>query len=235
MNIEEIKTFIKKAQYYTEYLPIIDAKTLKVLAYEANSRFILGTKEVSTNKFFKELHHNSKIFFYLEQRNKKLQIDNCKKEVPLFLHFDSKTVHTKEQRDFWKTFLTPYRENIVIGITENGSVKDSYNANIKSFTKWIKKNNFQSSLNSVVSEGAIFSFKAMQRAKYIKIDRKFIKKVQHNDTYKEFIKQFVLFCNSNKQEVILTNINTDKDLKLAQEMGINLIQGDHFSKESFSA
>lgn len=40
--------------------------------------------KLNTEKIFKELHHDNKLFFKLERKNKKLQLENFNKDCKLF-------------------------------------------------------------------------------------------------------------------------------------------------------
>ena len=83
----EFKQFIIESKYFTKYEVILDKNNLEIYGYEALSRFDIKNKTISTEEIFKKLHHNNKLFFELEKRNKKLQIDNFLLNYKLFTFY----------------------------------------------------------------------------------------------------------------------------------------------------
>ena len=70
----EFKQLILEANYFTKYEAVIEKETLKVYGYEALSKFDIKNEIIGIEEIFKKLHHNNRLFFELEKRNKKLQI-----------------------------------------------------------------------------------------------------------------------------------------------------------------
>lgn len=99
MNTLEFKYIIKNAIYKTKYEPIIDTRTDEIYAYEALSKFEIDQDIINTEEIFRKLHHNNKLFFELEKRNKELQLNNYSENQKLFLNFDADIVHTDEQKE----------------------------------------------------------------------------------------------------------------------------------------
>ena len=49
---------------------------MEVYGHEALSKFDIKNEIINTEEIFRKLHHNNKLLFELEKRNKKLQIEN---------------------------------------------------------------------------------------------------------------------------------------------------------------
>ena len=104
----EFKQFITESKYFTKYEVILDKNNLEIYGYEALSRFDIKNEIISTEEIFRKLHHNNNLFFELEKRNKKLQLDNFLLDYKLFLNFDADIVKDEIQQEYWGEFLVKY-------------------------------------------------------------------------------------------------------------------------------
>jgi len=139
MNTIEFKYLIQNADYKTKYEPIVDIKTNEIYAYEALSKFEIEQSIINTEEIFRKLHHNNKLFFELEKRNKQLQVKSYCENKKLFLNFDADIVNTDEQKKYWTSFLTSYKNDIVVEITENGSDDEKSVEIIHEFSSWLNE------------------------------------------------------------------------------------------------
>lgn len=230
MNSKEFKQIICESKYFTKYEAIIDKNTMGIYAYEALSKFEMQDKTISTEEIFKKLHHNNKLFFELEKRNKQLQVNNYDFEYKLFLNFDADIFVEEYQQEYWKMFLQNYKECIVVEITENGSDDEVSSLIMKKFSSWLEKNNIDAALDDFAQDGSMFSFFIMDKSKYIKIDKSFIRKVQNNKNYLPYLEGLLKTIRLNGQISIIEGIETKEDFELVKELSCDLIQGYYFSK-----
>lgn len=229
MNMLEFKNLIKNASYKTKYEAIINTKDDSIYGFEALSKFEINQKIISTEETFKKLHHNNELFFELEKRNKKHQINNYIENKKLFLNFDADIVNTIEQRTYWEKFLSPHKRNIVVEITENGSDDEKSIEIIHGFSDWLQKKGIASALDDFAQDGSMFSFYIMDRSKYIKIDKSFLAQIKKNPTYIEYLKGLIKTIKLNNQSSIIEGIETQADYILAKELEIDFMQGYYFS------
>ncbi|WP_072682525.1 EAL domain-containing protein [Arcobacter sp. LA11] len=229
MNTLEFKYLIQNAIYKTKYEPIIDVKTDEIYAYEALSKFELDQNIINTEEIFRKLHHNNRLFFELEKKNKKLQVQNYNENKKLFLNFDADIVYTKEQKDYWEYFLSYYKDEIVVEITENGSDDEKSTEIMHEFSSWLMKKGIDSALDDFAQDGSMFSFYLMNRSKYIKIDKSFLKQIRNNKNYLEYLKGLLKTIKLNGQKSIIEGIETKNDYKLVQELSCDYMQGFYFN------
>lgn len=229
MNTLEFKYLIQNAIYKTKYEPIIDTNTDEIYAYEALSKFELEQNVINTEEIFRKLHHNNRLFFELEKRNKELQINNYNEDKKLFLNFDADIVHTNEQKEYWTTFLTSNKNDIVVEITENGSDDEKSVEIIHEFSSWLKEKEIDSALDDFAQDGSMFSFYLMNRSKYIKIDKSFLKQIRKNKNYLEYLKGLLRTINLNGQKSIIEGIETHEDYVLVKALECDYIQGYYFN------
>jgi len=229
-NIENLKALICAAKYITKYEPILNTKTLDIFAYEALSKFELKRQSISTEEIFRELHKNNQLFYYLEKRNKKLQVDNFKENKKLFLNFDADIFVSTEQKMYWQKFLNPIKNNIVVEITENGSDDEKSAKIIHDFSKWLKYNGISTALDDYAQDGTMFSFKLINDSKFVKIDKGFIKQIRENKHFIHYLEGFIKTMKLNGKQTIIEGIESSADLEIARKVQCDYIQGYYFKE-----
>lgn len=229
----EFKQLILEAKYFTKYEAIVEKETLEIYGYEALSKFDIKNEIISTEDVFRKLHHNNRLFFELEKRNKKLQIENYPFKNKLFLNFDADIVTTRNQQSYWIEFLNKYKNEIVIEITENGSDDETSAKIMKNFSNWINLNGFTSALDDFAQDGSMFSFHIMNNCTYIKIDKSFLQQIRINKNYIPYLEGLLKTIKLNNQKSIIEGIETLEDLELVKNLECDFMQGYYFGDLSF--
>ena len=229
MTSKEFKQLIIESKYYTKYEPILEKNSLSIFAYEALSKFDINNDTISTEEIFRKLHHNNKLFFELEKRNKQLQIENYDFRHKLFVNFDADIVVTDNQKKYWEKFLIEYRDKLVVEITENGSDDETSATIMKDFSMWLADKNIDAALDDFAQDGSMFSFFIMNKCKYIKIDKSFIQQIRKNKNYLPYLEGILRTIRLNKQKSIIEGIETKEDLELVQGLHCDYIQGYYFN------
>ena len=228
----EFKHLILNAKYKTKYEPIVRTIDDSIYGYEALSKFEIDKDIINTEEIFRKLHHNNKLFFELEKKNKQHQVDNYTFDKKLFLNFDADIVHTEEQKEYWEKFLKQHNNNIVVEITENGSDDEKSSQIIHEFSSWLRKKNIDSALDDFAQDGSMFSFYLMDRSKYIKIDKSFLVQIRKKNSYKEYLKGVIKTIKLNNQLSIIEGVETHEDYLFAKELDIDFMQGYYFGNST---
>lgn len=223
-----IKELISQSTYSTIYMPIYEKNTQKIFAYEALSKFALNGEEISCTEFFSRLYTNEKLFFHLEKKNKHHQINNADKSHRLILYFDSVVFSEKEYRKFWKEYLSEYKHRIVICVLyQNASIGDSFKIKEK-MIKWLVKNEFEFIINLFSDISNIFSFDDIEKATYIKIDKKILKKIEDNNSYEKLLSSVINFAKENNTKSIMKHIDSKDELMFAEKLSLDYLHGNIF-------
>lgn len=228
MNTVEFKYLIKNAKYKTKYEPIISTKDDSIYAYEALSKFEIEQNIISTEEIFRKLHHNNKLFFELEKRNKLLQVKNYDKNKKLFLNFDADIVNSIEQKKYWEVFLKKCKKELVVEITENGNDDEKSAKIMRDFSQWLYDKKIEFALDDFAQDGSMFSFYIMNRSKYIKIDKSFLKQIHLNNNYTPYLEGLLKTIALNNQKSVIEGIETKKDYNLAKKLNCDYMQGYYF-------
>lgn len=228
MNSIEFKQLILNANYYTKYEPILYKDSLDIYGYEALSKFDINNDVISTEDIFKKLHHNNKLFFELEKRNKQLQVKGFNFKSKLFLNFDADIFVTCEQQKFWENFLLEHKTNLVVEITENGSDDEVSATIMKDFSLWLKEKDIDTALDDFAQDGSMFSFFMMNNSKYIKIDKSFIKQINSNENYIHYLNGILKTIKLNGQYSIIEGVETKYDYDMIKNLDCDFVQGYYF-------
>lgn len=228
MNDLQLEKLIKNAPYQTKYEAVIDVKSVEVFAYEALAKFDIPQNIISTEEIFRYLHHNNELFYELEKRNKIEQLENAKSNYFVFANFDADIFTTQEQKSYWETFLSKYKKNIVVEITENGS-DDEKSANImKEFSSWLQSKEIATALDDFAQDGSMFSFFIMNNSQYIKIDKSFLQQIRLNKNYQYYLQGLIKTIQANGQKSIIEGVETKEDFNFVKKLGCDYMQGYYF-------
>lgn len=223
MTKSDIKEFISNSTYSTTYLPIFDSFTNEVFAYEALSKFVIDNNEISCSDYFSKLYSFDKLFFFLEQKNKQHQIKNADFSKKLILYFDVIVFKKKEYREYWKEFLSLYRDKIIIGITPQINSHYDVELNQKLF-KWLVKNDFEFMFSIFNDNLYTISYKDIERANYLKINKKIFSKLYKNNSYFELLNSIISFAHNNQTKTIIKHIETEEELNIVKKFKFDFIQ-----------
>jgi len=233
MNKEQFTHTLLHAKYSTKYEPIFNKDTLDIYAYEALSKFDINEEIISTEEIFRRLHSSNDFFFHLEKRNKEKQIkdftfDPNKK---LFVNFDADIVVTKEQQEYWSNFLEKNKKDLVVEITENGSDDEKSASVMRDFASWLHEHEINIALDDFAQEGSMFSFIIMNKSQYIKIDKSFLRMIEQNKHYENYLEGLLKTIRLNKQFSIIEGVETQEDFNLVKRLPCDYIQGYFFKNQ----
>ena len=114
-------------------------------------------------------------------------------------------------------------------ITENGSDDETSMEIIHNFSSWLNKKGIASALDDFAKEGSMFSFFLMDKSKYIKVDKSFLKQIKKSPNYIEYMKGILKTIKLNGQLSIIEGIELKEDYLFAKEIGFDYMQGYLFN------
>ncbi|MEA2100496.1 MAG: EAL domain-containing protein, partial [Campylobacterota bacterium] len=224
-----ITSIMANEDYGVCYEPIVDVKSMQTVAYEALSRFKNGNKNIAPNIFFKSLHEDLELFFYMESIIKKFQIDNRPKDKKLFLNLDP-DIAIKQTHVFHWIDLFSLDEDIVIEVIENSN--DENIEHIEYFIDWMKEYKIKFAYDDLLKPNCLFIDSILKDASILKFDINFIQTVREDKAYMEIVKGYVNYANKSNKQTIMEGIETENDLEIAKEIGVCFVQGYLF-KDKF--
>ena len=235
MTKKELINIIQTSKYMSKYEAVLNTKTSEVFAYEAISIFENSEQCVlNSEQIFQDIHHYPELFFALEKKNKRAQINNYKKNQKLILNFDADLFSKSSHQQYWYNFLTPIKNKVIVNIFENGRYSEVDFKVIDSFSQWLHKNFFQSSIGNIFKEQSIFSLEILEQQQYIKIDNLIFDKIRKNIAYIHILDGLIKTAKKLKVKTIIGGVQTQADHQLALSMKIDYIQGSYFKEFNFT-
>ena len=229
LTISDVSSIMASGNYGVCYEPIINIKTMEIFAYEALSRFRYKNKNISPAVFFKCIHENIDLFFVIESTLKKFQLKHSIQDKNLFLNLDPDTCISERQVEFWIDLLQN-KTNVTIEIIENSDEESIEHT--KNFIEWLDMYNIPFAYDDFGKPNSIFFAFLLNQSSFIKLDIHFLRTIRTNESYLAILIGVVKYANKNNQFTILEGVETKEDLKVAQEAGVDYIQGYLF-KDKF--
>jgi len=226
----DISIIMASSSYGVCYEPIVSVIDLKIIGYEALSRFKYKNTLIPPDKVFKLLHNDLEMFFFIESIMKKFQLKNRPDNKTLFLNLDPDVSLDDNQIDFWINLLKS-QENIVVEIIENSdeeSVED-----IKNFMGWMDINDIEYAYDDFGKPNSIFFKSLLETALYVKLDISFLRTIKIDYNYIELLKGVVNYASKKSKYTILEGVENQEDLEIAKIIGVDYIQGYLF-KDKFT-
>ncbi len=224
-----IATIMANEGYGVSYEPIIEIKTMKIIAYEALSRFSHQGEIIPPSIFFKHLHEDLELFFYVESIIKNFQIVNRPLNKELFLNIDPDVAIDPNHVVHWVTLFSK-NKNIVAEIIENSDDENTENVNY--FIDWMDEYNIPFAYDDFGKPNSIFFDSLLHRANNIKLDINFIRTIRDNNAFIEMAKGLTAYAKRTNKRTIMEGIENEKDLEIAKEVGVDCVQGFLF-KDKF--
>lgn len=208
--------------YGVSYEPIIKLTTMQTVAYEALSRFKYDGKDIKPDAFFKSLHKDLELFFYVESILKTFQLKNRPKNKKLFINLDPDVAIEPSHVVYWINFFTLH-DDIVVEIIENSD--DENITHVEHFMDWMDEYKVEYAYDDYGKPNSVFFDSLFHRASTIKIDINFIRTIRKNKLYIEVVKGVVKYTKLSNKYTIMEGIETEEDLTIAKEIGVDFIQG----------
>ncbi|MFT5661830.1 MAG: EAL domain-containing protein (putative c-di-GMP-specific phosphodiesterase class I) [Sulfurimonas sp.] len=231
LSINDVSSIMASGNYGVSYEPIIDIKNMNIVAYEALSRFMYKDKNVTPDIFFKTIHENMNLFFYVESVLKKFQLKHRVIDKKLFINLDPDICIHENQIEFWVGLFQKH-EDITIEIIENSdeeSVED-----IEHFIEWMDMYKLSYAYDDFGKPNSLFFSSLLEKSNYIKFDIHFLRSIKTQSSYIEILIGMVKYAKANFKYTILEGVETQKDLQIAKSAGVDYIQGYLFEDQFIS-
>lgn len=231
LSSSDIVSIMANGSYGVCYEPIVELSSMKIVGYEALSRFKYKGESISPDTFFKIAHDDDNLFFYIESTLKKFQLKHRVANKKLFLNLDPDVSKVEEQIEFWVD-LFQSQENIVIEIIENSdeeSVED-----IEHFMEWLDLYKLPYAYDDFGKPNTLFFASLLKKSEFIKFNINFLQTIAKENSYIEVLRGVVKYAKSNNKYTILEGVQRQEDLIIAKEVDIDYIQGYLFKNEFIS-
>lgn len=211
-----------------EYQPLVATKSGDQLGYEALARFWSPSMQtVPPSRVFSLVHSNPQLLLKLEEAAKRVQISHAPSNGYLFLNLDPHTFHFGSQLQASLLQHLQSRPKVVIELIENSNHSEGMlSERLASYLTGLK---LDLAVDDLGAAGSLVSFPVLIAAHYLKLDRSW---VHCNDPAKiTLLETLIDYAQRSGKQTILEGIESDEDLKFAQSLGVNWVQGFLFKSD----
>lgn len=233
----ELLNIVQQQQLQCVFQPIVDLTSKKTCAFEALIR----------GPFNSVLHHPLNLFNVAEEQGVLYELDTFARvssieafsrqvktddDLHLFLNISINAVlNTSHQQgitiEALKAFGLP-PEKVVIEITELQPV-DNFDAFIAAIN-YYRSNGFKVAIDDLGSGYNGLRIWSEVRPDFVKIDRHFVSDIHLHDDKKAFMETMLTLANSTNTKVVAEGVESEEELDVLLEMGVELAQGYLFKK-----
>ena len=223
-----IISIIDNEDYGVCYEPIINVKNMEVFGYEASSRFTYEKKDIEADIFFRTVHEDLELFFDIESIIKSFQITHRPKDEKLFIKLDPDIAIKQTHMSHWIDLFS-LNNNIVLEVIENSN--DENVEHVENFIDWMSEYNIEFAYDDFLKPNCLFVDSLLKSASTIKLDINFIRTIRENKAYIEVAKGFVSYAHKSNKRTIMEGIESEADLEIAKEIGVDYVKGYLFKKK----
>jgi len=225
------RLILEQGHYFAEFEPVVSLHTGQVVAYEALARFLRPDGQaISPGTMFALLHADPALLLRAELLLKRHQIEHAPREAELFLNLDP---------DSWAAGNAAGGPNplvelvahspgrVVIEVTE--ALDDSDTALARELIGVLRARGQRYALDDVGAQNSLLSFEALDDADVLKFDRILLRRLGH-PRRQAIVRALAEAVRATGARTVLEGVETIEDLKLARELGVDLVQGWYFSR-----
>ena len=231
LSVEDAKSILTSRDYGVCYEPIIRVSDKSIFAYEALSRFKYKNTLLPPDIFFKAIHDDVEEFFSAEIILKEFQLKHRVTNKKIFLNLDPDVCVEDKKIKLWVDLLKS-NNDLVVEIIENSDEESI--TNIEYFMKWLKENHLEFAYDDYGKPNSIFFPSLLHESNYVKLDIFFIETIRKNPSYFEIMQGIVKYTKRKGQYTILEGVETEEDLEIAREVGVDFVQGYLFKNKFIS-
>ena len=230
LNAECLIDLLENKRFGVEYQPIISCKSQEVFAYESLARFYTAdNKSIRPDLVYESLHSSPLSVFQIEYQQKKLQLSYAVNGHDIFVNLDQDSYFScgviDQSNPFLKLFKEFQKSNVVVELIENSEINDAIMS--LAMIDNLAKNNIPTAIDDVCNPQSMISTSVIQLVNYIKLD-KFVIKNKNNRNFMLLVKSIIDYAHSTNKKIILEGVETADDLRLAQQLKCDFVQGFHY-------
>ena len=230
LNAECLIDLLENKRFGVEYQPIISCKSQEVFAYESLARFYTAdNKSIRPDLVYESLHTSPLSLFQIEYQQKKLQLSYAVNGHDIFVNLDQDSYFScgviGQSNPFLKLFKEFQKSNVVVELIENSEINDAIMS--LAMIDNLAKNNINTAIDDVCNPQSMISTSVIQLVNYIKLD-KYVIKNKNNRNFMLLVKSIIDYAHSTNKKIILEGVETADDLRLAQQLKCDFVQGFHY-------
>lgn len=215
---------IQNRRFGVEYQPIIEMKSGEIAAWEGLARFYESSGDpLRPDLVFEALHADEMSLFNMEYQMKWLQLTSAPVGDGLFLNIDPHAfaLFGGDERNPLLELLKG-KSHLVVEIIENTDASDALYSS--GMGKAYRDHGLKIALDDIGAPNSMLSFDVLLSVDYLKLDRSWIKN-KRKDNHEHLLHALCNFARASGKKLILEGVENEADLRFAQHLGVDYIQG----------
>jgi len=225
------RLILSERLFFSEYEPVISLHTGRVVGYEALARFIRPDgAPLSPASMFAMLHADPALLLDAEVALKRHQMAHAPPGAELFLNVDPDSWAAGEEAEhnpLLELLAGSATGHIVIEVIENMDDGDASLA--REMIGVLRARGLRYALDDVGAQNSLLSFEALDDADVLKFDRILLRRLGH-PRRRAVIRALAQVARETGARTVLEGVESIEDLKLAQDLEVDLVQGWFFKQ-----
>lgn len=235
LGLTEARAILDRNLFWTEYQPLLETKTERIVGYEALARFqhTDGTP-IDPGPMFAILHADPGLLMRAELMLKRLQLARAPAAAELFLNLDPDS-WTRAGLGGANPFLALFKSSpvrIVIELIEHLRLADAVLG--RHVQNALRAAEIPIALDDLGADDALVSLRAIAEAEVLKFDRSVIRRLEDR-RHRALVEALIRMARETGTRTVLEGIETSQDLACARALGVDLVQGFLFSEHRIVA
>jgi EAL domain-containing protein (putative c-di-GMP-specific phosphodiesterase class I) len=224
LDLAEVRSMLDAGRFWTEYQPLIHARSGRTVAFEALGRFQASDgRLVSPAAVFSLLHADPGLMLRAELTLKLHQVEHAPR-APLFVNLDPDTWWRAGDgnRNPFLALFSSAGTRVVVEVTENMATADAVRA--QEMIRSLRGRRVAVALDDVGATNGLLSFDAIAEAEVLKFDRTLIPRLR-NPRCRALVMAFTRMARETGARTVLEGVETTAEFVIARDLGVDLVQG----------
>lgn len=223
-SASEIVSLVIGRRFGTEYQPVIDLRSGKIIGHEALSRFFDGQgRPVSPGPVFARLHEEPQLLLHVESETKKFQVEHAP-GGRLFVNVDPDSYHAgcTDGRNALLDVIGSHQGGITVEVIEAMRLTDGRRG--REMVRALRERSIGIALDDVGAPDSLLSLEALRDADVLKLDASWLTRAA--DLRDRAILEALLgIARRLGMRTVLEGVETASQLSLARCLGVDAVQG----------
>jgi EAL domain-containing protein (putative c-di-GMP-specific phosphodiesterase class I) len=224
LDLAEIRRMLDAGRFWTEYQPLVHARTGRTVAFEALARFRRADGRcVAPSRVFALLHADPALLVRAELTLKLQQVEHAPR-APLFVNLDPDSwvrAGDRNRNPFLALFCSA-AVRVVVEVTEALATADAMRA--QQMISALRGRRLPVALDDVGAANGLLSFEAIAEAEVLKFDRTLLPRLRH-PRHRALVQALVRMAHETGARTVLEGVETTADFVVARDLGIDMVQG----------
>jgi EAL domain-containing protein (putative c-di-GMP-specific phosphodiesterase class I) len=224
LRLDTVRAVLDRADFWTEYQPLVQARSGRTVGYEALARFRgRSGRPLAPARVFSLLHADPALMLRTELTLKLHQVEHAPR-APLFLNLDPDTWSRAGdgRGNPFLALIASAGRKVVVEVSENLATGDG--GLVTEMVAALRAKRIPVALDDVGATNGLVSLDALCEAEVIKLDRTLLRRLGH-PRCRAMVEALIGMARQTGAHTVMEGVETTADYVLARDLGVDLVQG----------